>query len=308
MSRSGLGKGLGALIPQNFDDTLLVDVNERIQQIAISDIIPNPDQPRKTFDEDSLRELADSIQTHGILQPLVVSPSGQAYQIIAGERRWRAAGLAGLKKVPVIVRSAPVHPACLEAVGVTAAALEGLGHAVDVAAHPYTGDRWESFRTLWTTGAASIPLPDKAEPRLVPLTRWLREQGRRTTGVDYARAVVEGQRVAREVATAWAAFDVVVCPTLAQPPALVGSQRDDADPAADFAAQVAFTPWTSLWNLTGAPAVSLPLHWARVPGAAGELPIGVMLGGRTGDEERLLALAAQLEEALPWRDRRPPVW
>lgn len=106
MNRSGLGKGLGALIPRNFDDTLLVDVNERIQQIAISDIIPNPDQPRKTFDEDSLRELADSIQTHGILQPLVVSPSGQAYQIIAGERRWRAAGLAGLKKVPVIVRSA----------------------------------------------------------------------------------------------------------------------------------------------------------------------------------------------------------
>lgn len=214
----------------------------------------------------------------------------------------------GVLTEPVIDRSAPVHRVCLEAVEATAAALEGLGHAVEVAGHPYAGDRWESFRTLWTTGAASIPLPDEAEPRLVPLTRWLREQGRTTTGVDYARAVVEGQRVAREVAAAWEAFDVVVCPTLAQPPALVGSQRDDADPAADFAAQVAFTPWTSLWNLTGAPAVSLPLHWARVPGAAGELPIGVMLGGRTGDEERLLALAAQLEEALPWRDRRPPVW
>jgi amidase len=217
----------------------------------------------------------------------------------------------GVLTTPVIAPDAQVHPACLAAVETAVRALESLGHDVDVAGPPFSGDRWESFRVLWTTGAASVPVASESEHRLTPLSRWLRAQGRQMTGVDYVRALLDIQRLAREVAERWAAFDVVVCPTLAQPPALVGSQRDDADPAADFAAQVAFTPWTSLWNVTGAPAVSLPLHWADVPGASGShraLPIGVMVGGRSGDEETLLALSAQLEEALPWREKRPLVW
>jgi alpha-L-fucosidase 2 len=76
--------------------------------------------------------------------------------------------------------------------------------------------------------------------------------------------------------------------------------------AADFAAQVAYTPWTSVWNLTGWPAISLPLHWSVVDGVT--LPIGVMLGGWLGDEETLLSLSAQLETARPWRTRRPAIW
>ena len=87
-----------------------------------------------------------------------------------------------------------------------------------------------------------------------------------------------------------------------------GALRDDADPAADFEAQKAFTPWTSLWNLTGSPAVSLPLRWTD-----DDLPVGVMLAARPGEETTLLALAAQVEAAeadagRAWRDRKPPGW
>jgi amidase len=98
-------------------------------------------------------------------------------------------------------------------------------------------------------------------------------------------------------------YDAVLTPTLAVPPLPVGALRDDNDPAGDFEAQKAFTPWTSAWNVTGMPAVSLPLHRT----AAG-LPVGVMLAARPAEEELLLALSAQVEAAAPWADRHPPGW
>lgn len=105
-TKPGLGKGLEALIPQNFDTSLLVGEDERIQKIELSKIEPNRHQPRTSFDAEALEELASSIKRYGILQPLVVTPDGSGkYKIVAGERRWRAAGLAKLQRVPVIVRS-----------------------------------------------------------------------------------------------------------------------------------------------------------------------------------------------------------
>ncbi len=103
---SGLGKGIDALISTNFDKTILSDSNERIQNLFISEITPLKDQPRKHFDEQAIGELAESIKQFGVIQPLIVSanPSKIGYTIIAGERRWRAAKQAGLKKVPAIVR------------------------------------------------------------------------------------------------------------------------------------------------------------------------------------------------------------
>ena len=83
----------------------------------------------------------------------------------------------------------------------------------------------------------------------------------------------------------------------------VGAIRNDDDPAADFEAQKAFTPWTSAWNVTGMPAVSLPLSWTT-----DGLPVGVMLAARPAEEELLLALSAQVEAAAPWHDRHPPGW
>jgi len=95
--RSGLGKGLSALIPEELDD----DENKSI--ISMNLIKPNSKQPRKIFDEEKLSSLAESIKEHGIIQPIVVKSVNNGYMIIAGERRWRAAKLAGLKEVPVIV-------------------------------------------------------------------------------------------------------------------------------------------------------------------------------------------------------------
>jgi ParB family chromosome partitioning protein len=103
--KSGLGQGLGALIPQDFDTEVLLEAGERVLQVSPEKLAPNPQQPRTTFDENALDELAASIKRHGIVQPLVVTEVGDGYEIIAGERRWRAAQLARLKTVPVIVRS-----------------------------------------------------------------------------------------------------------------------------------------------------------------------------------------------------------
>jgi len=103
--KPSLGRGLGALISDDLDPSILQESNERVQKLLISDIVPNPDQPRREFDEQSLNELAESIKQHGILQPLIVTKHGNAYRIVAGERRWRAAGLAEQSHVPAIVRS-----------------------------------------------------------------------------------------------------------------------------------------------------------------------------------------------------------
>ena len=214
---------------------------------------------------------------------------------LAASRR-RPAGLRiGVLTTPVIAE-AEVHPACLEAVAVAVRLLEEAGHIVDEAPVPFAVERWDAFAALWTVGAASIPLPPEADPLLVPLTRWLRERGRGVTALEHAVALAELQRLTREVAQIWEPYDLILTPTLAQPPAPTGSLRNDADPAADFAAQTRFTPWTSVYNLTGLPAISVPLHVAEIDGL--RLPVGVMLGARFGAEELLLAVAATLEEAV----------
>lgn len=101
----GLGKGFGSLLPQDFDQSMLLDKHDRVQKLQITEITADPSQPRKTFDEELILELAESIKRYGILQPLVVTKQADTYYIVAGERRFRAAKAAGLKQVPVLVRS-----------------------------------------------------------------------------------------------------------------------------------------------------------------------------------------------------------
>ena len=104
--KTGLGRGFDALIPQDMDAVGLFDDQEKVQRIAVGSLTPNPDQPRTAFDEQALKQLAESIKQYGVLQPLIVTPHGAgAYTIIAGERRWRAAQLAGETKVPAVVRT-----------------------------------------------------------------------------------------------------------------------------------------------------------------------------------------------------------
>jgi ParB family chromosome partitioning protein len=106
MQKQALGKGLGALIP----DLSGLDDKEKkalgIMDIALDKIVPNEYQPRKTFPDDALKELAASIKEHGVIQPIIVHRIGANYGLIAGERRWRASRLAGLRTIPALVKDA----------------------------------------------------------------------------------------------------------------------------------------------------------------------------------------------------------
>jgi len=103
MSKKALGKGLGAFIPDEFS----ILKEERFAEIEIDEIKPNPYQPRLKFDEQSIEELAQSIRESGVVQPVIVTPEEDHYKIIVGERRWRAAQRAGLRKIPVLIRNIP---------------------------------------------------------------------------------------------------------------------------------------------------------------------------------------------------------
>lgn len=111
MSKKGLGRGFESLIPtdvldESFDPTSASDEQiSEMRYIKLDEISANPDQPRRSFDEEALNELASSIKEHGVLQPMIVAPAKGGYTIVAGERRWRAAKLAGLVKVPALVRT-----------------------------------------------------------------------------------------------------------------------------------------------------------------------------------------------------------
>ena len=100
-TKKGLGKGIGALIP---DEGIPEIQKDAVLELKINDISPNSDQPRKQFNQDALQELAESIKENGVIQPIIVAKRGTGYRIVAGERRWRASRLAGLKVIPAIVR------------------------------------------------------------------------------------------------------------------------------------------------------------------------------------------------------------
>ena len=109
--KKGLGKGLDALFANQEINTKEIEINNTVENVEngisyinINDIKPNEGQPRKTFDEEKISELADSIQEHGLIQPIVLRKATKGYEIVAGERRWRACRKAGLKEVPCIIK------------------------------------------------------------------------------------------------------------------------------------------------------------------------------------------------------------
>ena len=103
MNRKALGRGLGALLSS--DST--IDLGAEPSEVELDSIVPGPMQPRTHFDEAALESLAESIRSHGIVQPLLVRHKGDGYELVAGERRWRAAKLAGITRVPVVVKEVP---------------------------------------------------------------------------------------------------------------------------------------------------------------------------------------------------------
>lgn len=204
-----------------------------------------------------------------------------------------------------IIADAPVHPEVVGALDEATTLLSSLGHSVEPFASPLPREAVPVFEICWAvlTALSTVNLSGHQRGLLRPLTRWLGERGEAVSGPEFGLAIGQLRRYAADALVALAPYDAVLTPTLAQPPLPVGALRDDADPAGDFEAQKRFTPWTSAWNVTGMPAISLPLH--QTPDG---LPVGVMLAARPAEEELLLSLAAQVEAAAPWRDRHPPLW
>jgi amidase len=200
------------------------------------------------------------------------------------------------------VPGADPHPDCVAAYEDASRLLADLGHEVEDITMPLGQDLVPFFETIYHGYATLTPVDPAQEQVLLPLTQYLRELGRATGAADFLFAQAYLQFVTRPAIAAFAAYDAVLTPTLALPPVPVG-YFDEVDPAENFERQKRFTPWTAIYNISGLPAVSVPLHWN-----AEGLPIGVMLGGRMGDEGPLISLSAQLEEARPWKDRHPPIW
>jgi amidase len=195
------------------------------------------------------------------------------------------------------------HPDCVGAVEAATIVLSGLGHTVEPIANPFPAEFDAAFTTVWSAVAAALALPAEAETGLRPITRFFRDRGRATSGPAAIQALVAVRELGRQAVAATAAYDVVVTPTLAQPPAPVGGLRNDEDPEAELAAMAGFTPFTPPFNASGQPAISLPVHWTDTG-----LPIGVQLVARPGADGVLLAVARQLEQECGWLRKRPPTW
>jgi amidase len=205
-----------------------------------------------------------------------------------------------------------VHPDCVAAARGTAALLESLGHTVEETHPPHIDDPAivGHFTTLWSaTLTYAIAAFERKLGRAVvagdveDLTWTLAELGRAVSAHDYITAQHAVLDLQRGVENWFASgFDVLLSPTLAEPPLPLGTLQTPDDPFAGFMRAAAFVPFTPLANMTGEPAISLPLHWND-----DGLPIGVQLQAAYGREDLLLRVAAQLEQAKPWAGRVPPV-
>src|SRR5215217_4529342 len=204
---------------------------------------------------------------------------------------------------------APLDPECARAVSEAAELLESLGHEVEQASVPWSEQELlELFTLVFTTPIASgvfygalVTGREPAEELVEPLS-WTIWQGvRERSALDYLLARTQLTAFSRPIVALWDRYDVLLTPALAERPVPIGEiDTCSDDPWGDFRRSGRFTPYTAIFNVTGQPAVSLPLFH----GDDG-LPTAVQLAGRSADEATLLSLAAQLEAARPWADRRP---
>ena len=192
------------------------------------------------------------------------------------------------------------HPEALSALERAGAVAESCGHEiVDLGWQPLAGYA-EAFTTLWQASAVSLDIPDKDHHLLEPMTRYLIERGQRLGARELAGALSFLQRFESSTIRAFSTVDVVLTPGLAMLAPEVGFYDSD-DPEEIFQKQVAVTPFSSFVNVSGLPALALPVSLST-----GGLPLGVQLIGRPGRDWQIISLAAQLEEALGWLGTRPP--
>jgi amidase len=207
-----------------------------------------------------------------------------------------------------------VDPDCIDAVGAAGTLLESLGHGIDIS-HPDAIDDQvytERFIQRWTAGVAwNLDFWSRKTGRPVGTegtegSTWaLAEMGRSFSGAEYLSALEYQQLTARRAASWWAeGFDLLLTPTMGERPTPLGSfAPQGGDPTSPIFRSIPVAGFTAFWNATGQPAISLPLHWSDEG-----LPIGVQLIAPYGREDLLIRVAAQLEQASPWADRRPPVF
>lgn len=212
--------------------------------------------------------------------------------------------------VTATVNGAPVDAECKKAVVEAAKLCETLGHKVEEVTLPLDGEQLyaallpviqvSTARTLEDAGTKrGRPV---AEQEVETVTWATAEAGRNTTSVAYSRAIASLHQIGLSMARFQESRDVVLSPTLAKPPVPLGVLSLTHDLATWGREMGAFSPYTALYNITGQPSMSLPLRWSEEG-----LPIGVMFSGRFGEDALLFRLAAQLEKAQPWKDRKPAV-
>ena len=262
----------------------------------------------------SVRDAArvlEAIEGPGVGDPYWAPPPAGPYSAEVGRD-------PGRLRVGVLRRRTlgeePIDPECVRAVDRCAALLDELGHGVELDAAPAALSAPEApifFEVLATTHAARLveEIAFFAGRELGPddfeaYTWHLVERGRAITGAAYIGAYEWLQRWTRDVASWWdEGFDLLVLPTLAAPPAELGWLADSGGSPDELLGRVfSYGPFTAHFNVTGQPAISLPLHWSE----AG-LPVGVQLVAASGREDLLLRVASQLEAAEPWNERRPPI-
>jgi amidase len=182
--------------------------------------------------------------------------------------------------------------------------LAELGHDVDDVPPGLLGPEvLPAFEAVWALSGTTLPVPSDRVGELRPLTRELRARGLALTAQDAMEAMLALRLFSRRFLQATAHYDVLLAPVCTAMPRPVGWFDADGDGAADFERQKRYAAFTALFNVTGQPAVSVPLFWT-----GSGLPVGSMLVGRPADEATLLALSAQLEAARPWAHRHPDGW
>jgi amidase len=203
-----------------------------------------------------------------------------------------------------------LDPACVAAVEATAALCTALGHEVREASPAFDAlEFWTRYTSVLAGGVAwaladwSRRLDKRLEAeQFEPFVWAFAERGRAQSAADYLMAVQDVQHFVRQISAFYESHDVWLTPTLGQPPVPLGTLVYAGDPFELRRRSAQFSPYTYIANATGQPAISLPLHWSD-----GGLPIGLHFTARYGEEALLIRLAAQLEAARPWAQRRPPV-
>ena len=235
----------------------------------------------------------------GDMYTLPPLPAGESFLGFASRDPGR---LRIARSLTTLIGGAEVHPDCVAAYEDASTLLASLGHDVEDFDPPFPVEAVPSFLALWYSMATLAPIAPDQEAELLPLTRYLRGKGMALSAADLLLHQGILQASVRGALRALTGYDAILSPTLALPPRPVG-WFDEVEPEENFIRQTQFTPWTALYNLSGQPAVSVPLYWTD-----GGLPIGIMLAGQMGSEGTLISLSAQLEAARPWQNRRPPIW